>query len=121
MTDHDKNMRTLIVSFVVAMMVMVPLRFVESTQFTLDQTTQVLGEMTAAPKTERVIEAKSILEAPYDEIEAGVVSTCISIKESENQIKAVIDSYGGTLNNLNEEETAIAYNEIKAIDDKICR
>jgi len=49
MTDHDRNMRTLIVCFVLAMGVLVPLRFLAVGQIA-NQDVKVLGE------TEEVVE-----------------------------------------------------------------
>lgn len=43
MTDHDRNMRTLIVCFVLAMGVLVPLRFLAGGQIA-NQDVKVLGE-----------------------------------------------------------------------------
>ncbi|MFA6007683.1 MAG: hypothetical protein WC784_03540 [Candidatus Shapirobacteria bacterium] len=73
MNDLNKNTRTLIVSFVIAIMFLVPLRFVEVGQGLVDMTTsnsQVLGEVN------EVIEAK--LEAPYDKLES---QSCIDKSE----------------------------------------
>jgi hypothetical protein len=45
MTDHDKNMRTLVLCFVLAILALIPLRFAEiGNQITDASTTQVLGE-----------------------------------------------------------------------------
>ena len=43
MTDHDRNMRTLIVCFVLAMGVLTPLRFLEGKTI-INQEVKVLGE-----------------------------------------------------------------------------
>jgi len=45
MTNIDKNIRTLIVCFVLVMLALIPLRFVEINQ-TRDESVQVLGEQT---------------------------------------------------------------------------
>jgi hypothetical protein len=45
MTDHDRNMRTLVLCFVLAIMALLPLRIIESSQSLVDiPSTQVLGE-----------------------------------------------------------------------------
>jgi len=45
MTDHDRNMRTLVLCFVLAVMALIPLRMVEFSQNVADMSsTQVLGE-----------------------------------------------------------------------------
>ena len=43
MTDHDRNMRTLVVCFVLALAVLVPLRVLQGGSVIISQT-QVLGE-----------------------------------------------------------------------------
>ena len=47
MTNHDKNMRTLIVCFVLLILALVPLRFVEVKNVAVKSKTQVLGEETS--------------------------------------------------------------------------
>lgn len=45
MTDHDRNMRTLVLCFVLAVMALIPLRVVEFSQSVAGiSSTQVLGE-----------------------------------------------------------------------------
>jgi len=45
MTDHDRNMRTLVLCFVLAIMALIPLRMVEFSQSVTDiSSIQVLGE-----------------------------------------------------------------------------
>jgi hypothetical protein len=44
MTDHDRNMRTLVLCFVIAIMALVPLRLVEIGNTTTASSAQVLGE-----------------------------------------------------------------------------
>ncbi len=47
MTDNDKNMRTLVLCFVLAILALIPLRFAEiGNQMASVSTTQVLGETT---------------------------------------------------------------------------
>lgn len=125
MTDHDKNMRTLIVSFVVAMMVMVPLRFVEATSQTLEATNRVLGEMTAAPaqmadrESVPLVKADAALEAPYDEIEKKVV--CISSEQAAKQVKVAINKLGGDLNKLTEAQSTALFAQLEKIDKNTCK
>ena len=59
--DFNLNTRTLIVSFVFALMVMVPLRFVEVGNFEGQYSPTVLGDSIEAPVAQ--------LEAPYNEID----------------------------------------------------
>lgn len=45
MTDHDRNIRTLVICFVLAVMALIPLRFVESgDEVMVSSKTQILGE-----------------------------------------------------------------------------
>lgn len=125
MTDNDKNMRTLIISFVVALMVMVPLRFVEATGQTLEATNRVLGEMTTVsvqtvnPETAPVVKNDGALEAPYKTIDKKTV--CISSELAEKQVDAIIKSYGGSLEKLTEAQSLAVYNQIEKIDKSTCK
>lgn len=128
MTENEKNIRTLIVSFVVAMMVMVPLRFVEATGQTLVASNRVLGEMTAVPiqrvqrETVPVVKSGGALEAPYNKMENKENKTvCISAEKAEKQIYAIIKRNGGTLDKLNAAQSADVYNQISKIDKNTCR
>jgi hypothetical protein len=68
MTDTDRNTRTLIVCFSLAVMALIPLRFVEVGQLTemAAGQVQVLGETT---QQEVVTASQTGLEAPYNEID----------------------------------------------------
>lgn len=71
MTDQDRNVRTLIVAFVIAIMALVPLRFYEIGQEVSSlSNVQVLGEVTEerVVAVEPVVE-KDVLEAPWNEID----------------------------------------------------
>lgn len=79
MNDQARNVRTLIVCFVIAIMALIPLRFVEDGQQRIRiyeiQRAQVLGEMTekvSENKVERLDPAS--LSAPYDEIDGQLFS-----------------------------------------------
>ncbi len=71
--DTNRNVRTLIVSFVVAIMALIPLRFMELGESALQvpeiSHTQVLGE---SVEVEEEVTGLG-LEAPYDEIENAAV------------------------------------------------
>lgn len=78
MNNFDRNTRTLIVSFLVAIFALIPLRFVEAgTQQSLIGDAQVLGEVISIPE-EVSMEVEAKLEAPYDELE-----NCVSQAEFE--------------------------------------
>ena len=68
MTDFDRNVRTLIVCFVVAVFGLIPLRFIE-----VGNSVRVLGESTVIEVKDEVklpnAEVETVeLEAPYDEV-----------------------------------------------------
>lgn len=74
MNDAARNVRTLIVCFVIAVMALIPLRFVEAGQERIRmyemRRVQVLGEMTQRPVVEEVEEFDpAMISAPYDEID----------------------------------------------------
>lgn len=84
MNNSNRNTRTLIVSFVLAIMVLIPLRFVEVGDMAGVDQPQVLGD--EAQNMEVVLpEAdviKPVLEAPYNEIDGDQVAGCISREDS---------------------------------------
>jgi len=72
MNDFDRNIRTLIVCFVVLVFALIPLRFIEAgEQISVPIDAQVLGETVVVNSTteKTVIENQAKLEAPYDELE----------------------------------------------------
>jgi len=84
MNNSNRNTRTLIVSFLIAIFALIPLRFLEvGQQQSISIQTQVLGEKTEKPIKE-VIEFGSGLEAPYAQIEK-----CYSQKEIDDMEKQV--------------------------------
>lgn len=48
MTDHDRNIRTLVICFVILVLALIPLRFVEFGNDLTTSSTQVLGEETVS-------------------------------------------------------------------------
>ncbi len=87
MNNLNRNTRTLIVSFLIAIFALIPLRFIEVGQMQEQylMQTQVLGE-----KTEEIIEEPvqrvSGLEAPYDQLENCFSQEEISTMEKEVEI-----------------------------------
>ena len=76
MTDLDRNTRTLIVCFSIALVALIPLRFVEAGQQAVRVgQSQVLGQSAErdviAPVTVKRINPAQ-LQAPYDEIDGGL-------------------------------------------------
>lgn len=98
MNNLNRNTRTLIVSFLIAVFALIPLRFIEAGQqqaFTLPA--QVLGEKTEKTVGEAV-ELKSGLESPYDQMEK-----CYSqkeIKAMEKEVEILLTEIGEKKSNI---------------------
>ena len=91
MTDHDRNMRTLIVCFVLAMGVLVPLRFLEGNTM-MNQEVKVLGE------TEELIEEPELSEETSEVIETEDVGNSKEATELDLTLEAkeiVLPEVGG--------------------------
>ena len=128
MNDINRNTRTLIVSFVVAIMVMIPLRFVEVGQMVGEA--QVLGEMdtqVVLPNAEvKVVKKAPLLEAPYDEIENSKVlgektvveKTCIDKVESAELTEDLKGQINGSLTRVQLEELV---NQLIAVEKNTCK
>lgn len=144
MNNLNRNTRTLIVCFVVALMIMVPLRFAEEGQNYVagENEVNVLGESEIVE--DRVVEEPQEmgLEAPYDEIEAlgqteqsevlgesvaaeeeAVVAeeapACTSREEADANIKALTEFL--STENLSEEQSSGVIQEIGAIEASVCQ
>lgn len=115
MNNSDRNTRTLIVCFLVAVFALIPLRFIEAGQEQeLMLQTQVLGEKIEQPM---VVEEEVIfsgLEAPYDQLES-----CISQEEIEMMENEIFLSYQDE--NLSEEEVEVLLTEIGEKKNNICQ
>jgi hypothetical protein len=78
--DLNKNTRTLIVSFVIAIMALIPLRFVEvSNQF--GGKSEVLGDTSVG--------YSAVLEAPYNEMESSN-SSCLDNEQADLMVNDYI-------------------------------
>ena len=95
MTDLDRNTRTLIMSFAVAMFALVPLRFIEVGQQVTDMSgTMVLGTQESVEQEVTDYQSEARLEAPYNEIDGPVLGASIEsseevmVEESVNCINA---------------------------------
>lgn len=71
MTDHDKNMRTMIVCFVLLILGLVPLRFVEVGNLMNQSKEKVLGDKTTVEIT-KVDKVEIVL--PNAEVNLGDIS-----------------------------------------------
>ena len=115
MNESNRNTRTLIVSFVVAIMALIPLRFVEVGQM-MESQAQVLGESVVLPNSEVVTE--SVLEAPYNEIEAGKLN-CIAKSDSEMLLKEYKTQLESGLVSANAIDQVV--NEMVNIEKNTCK
>jgi hypothetical protein len=93
MNETNRNTRTLIVSFVLAIMVLIPLRFVEVGQVAEQSDKQVLGVETAVNQPTVVVEPSAALEEPYKSIEE--VKPCVTQEQMDSawaDLKSEIES-----------------------------
>lgn len=114
MNNFDRNTRTLIVSFLVAIFALIPLRFIEAgEQQNFVSDSQVLGETISVPvETEDVVKSK--LEAPYNELES-----CLSneeLKAMEDDVLSQIQAGG-----LSNDQTADILNTLRESEEKVCK
>jgi len=107
MKDFNSNCRTLIISFVIAIMFLVPLRFVEfGNQVAEMSNTQVLGASTTTKKDVVLpnanVNKEAILEAPYNEIEAGCLEREALVKKlnTENLTEEEVDQVVAKIDNI---------------------
>ena len=101
LNELNANTRTLIVSFVVAIFGLIPLRFYEASQ-TMYQGygDQVLGEVNEQvvlpPMYGEEVKEAPLFEAPYDTLESGTVrgvtSDCVTRGDMEDLIKLATSS-----------------------------
>lgn len=116
MNDFNRNTRTLIVSFVVAIFALIPLRFVEVGQeMSLSQSeNQVLGEsIEVTPTTGQ----HKIFEEPYNELESN--DSCISKAEMKTMEKLVTDKL--LEGKLSTEDKSNMLNALKEQEMNVCK
>lgn len=130
MEESNRNTRTLIVSFVFAVMAMIPLRFVEAgqmmkTSFTPPSRSAVLGEI-----DEAVILPNAELESPYNVIDGAVIGeaeVAEEVADSDCILKSdadvLVSSIGEEMMNesLSEAELADLMSELMLISESVCR
>ena len=85
MTDNDKNVRTLVVCFVVAIMALIPLRMVEAGKL-VGSETRVLGEMEEVGG-----EDNQVIEEVVDENDETVEQEEVPVEE---EIEIVLPDAG---------------------------
>ena len=117
MNESNQNIRTLIVSFAIAIFTLIPLRFVEVGQMSdnLGQP-QVLGVEQVAEVSPAA--SAPVLEAPYDQID-GAAKNCIDQQTADGLLKQREDvlSQGG----LDRETVDRLMSEVQQIDASICK
>lgn len=116
MNDFNRNTRTLIVSFVVAIFALVPLRFVEAGQgMELQQSVsqQVLGESVEITPE---VSQQRVLEEPYNELENNI---CIKKTELKKIEKLVMDKLLDE--KLSAEDKSNMLNALKDQEMSVCK
>lgn len=123
MNESARNTRTLIVSFVFAIMALIPLRFIEVGQM-MNSDVQVLGDQDMSVN---LPDDGVALEAPFNEIESTTnvlgeevqIASCMSNEDAN----ILIAEYQDRLTNggLNGEETDRLVTEMMAVESEICR
>jgi len=125
MTDLERNTRTLIVCFSVALFVLIPLRFVEAgQQVMMGRQSQVLGESAEAqvvvPIVKKIDPAQ--LQAPYDEIDGvlGESSMVDCLGEGEARVLVEEITSGLVMGDYTEAEIKEALEEVEEIERRLC-
>ena len=119
MTDLDRNTRTLIVCFSLALMALIPLRFVEVGQGGIGEKPMVLGE--TIEKKEIEVRSGAILEAPYDEIDGVNLrkDDCLSMDEARMMIDKITE--GLIRGDYNEAEIEEIILEAEEVESRLCK
>jgi len=126
-SEFNRNCRTLVVSFVIAIMAMIPLRFVEMGQIMTMAEPTVLGETVSQevvlPSAE--VEQK-LFEAPYDQ-EGSVEQVLGTSTEvsciSRDEANMLYESYATKLETvkLNDLQKQQLAEEVLAVEQSVCR
>lgn len=125
MNDNARNTRTLIVSFVFAIMALIPLRFVEVGQM-MSSSSQVLGDQMYAGEVVLPVDElgeQGVLEAPYNELETeqvlGQSSDCLPTEDG----LALLSEYEGRLSEggLDGVTTDRMVSEMIQIESAMCK
>lgn len=113
MNNFDRNTRTLIVSFLIAIFALIPLRFVEAGQEQGMMNAQVLGESVEVFEEKSVDVVKPVFEAPYDEIEK-----CID----KDEVKAMEDGVIKLIKeeNITKEQMVVVLDELQNAENSVC-
>jgi len=108
MNDNiNRNTRTLIVSFVIAIMVLIPLRFVEVGN-SLGSGASVLGET--------VVQSEAKIEAPYDQIDSSLACNL------DQEVDAAVSLLTANLaEDLSTDEAEVIFREIESVEATRCK
>lgn len=114
MNEINRNTRTLVVSFVVAIMVLIPLRFVEVGQTVgNNDEVQVLGETTVSQEAVPT----AVLEEPYKTIENQ--KSCVikaDIDSAWAELKAEVES-----GQIDQEQAADMVAQLVSVEKDSCK
>jgi hypothetical protein len=121
MTDADRNMRTLIVCFTLALMGLIPLRFVEVGQSRMGERPMVLGESVVVESVE--LRSPAVLEAPFDEIDGPSLEEATIDCLSGDEASQMVDEMTRSLLKGDYDETEISQilDEVDEIEARICQ
>jgi len=123
MNDLNRNTRTLIVCFVIAIFSLIPLRFYEVGS-QVAQESQILGTQKRVeivlPDSQLRSESVPALEFPYEELESGtVVDNCLSRREADRVIGSLTELLKTP--GLDSELVTAAMEEIASTETRVCR
>lgn len=119
MNDLDRNTRTLIVSFVIAIFCLIPLRFYEAGSQYAASRAEVLGahQEVVLPDSELRSDSKQpVLEFPYGEIEN---SDCMSQAEADKLVSGLTELLKTP--GLGDEIVNEAMEEIASAQANVCK
>jgi hypothetical protein len=113
MEEINRNTRTLIVSFTVAILAMIPLRFVElGNQLEMvDTRSMVLGET-----SQQVVLPASELESPYNEIDGELKVEVVEVDDCLTEADAAV-----IIKEIVNEMTPDYLSEIELVRENICQ
>jgi hypothetical protein len=103
MNDTNKNTRTLIVGFVVAVMALIPMRFIEVGQLVDGSTPQVLGE--------------TVVESPVPAVGADQ-NFCVTKADLDDSWANLYSEIGN--NQINEDQAKEMTDTLTSLQGKIC-
>jgi len=118
MKDIDRNCRTLIVCFVIAIFGLVPLRFYEIGNQIGNRGSAVLGEQVSLPESELTVVNRPVLESPYEEIEMEDLN-CLPREEADRQIGVMVEVLRST--DLSESTVSSLVGEIDRVENSVCK